>query len=254
MNNQAYLPTIIDYPQDQKNPEENLPEDDAILRKRSLAFAADLLFVGVINKGLMYTYISFLKTFFYQLSLKSQLILEAKMANIFSVSLFVVFWGYFFMSYYWAEGKTPGKHIFGLKVYSPNFKYNGEYHLSIRECFARTMGYFINCLSYGLFMVIPFLTKSKKGIPDWLSQTSIVTDEQMKYINDIYFSPQFEIVQTQVETEEIFDEGFQDKNQLSLFESDQVNELESDGTVIELPAAQYISDITEDDKDDPEAA
>jgi uncharacterized RDD family membrane protein YckC len=242
MNNQAYLPTIVNYPQDQKYPEDNLPQDDSILKKRSYAFAIDILFIVIINKGLMYTYISFLKNFFYQLTISSQLVLEENMTNVFSVSLFIVFWGYFFMSYYWAEGKTPGKQLFGLKVHSPNFKYTGEYRLSVMECFARTMGHLITCLFYGLFLVIPFITKSKKGIPDWISQTTIVTDEQMKHINDIYFSPQFEVIEAVLEKDKIF----HDKNQLSLFESDQINELESDGTIIQLPVTQ--------DQDDSEAA
>jgi hypothetical protein len=238
MNAEYYLPTIINNPREHKNPEANLPNDNKLLQKRSYAFITDLFIIGVINKCLMYTYISFLKTYFYQLTLKTQLSLEAKMYDAHFVSLVIVFWGYFIMSYYWGEGKTPGKHIFGLKVHSPNFKNTGEFHLSLRESFARTLGYFINCLTFGSLFAISFITKSCNGFPDWLSQTSIVSDDQMKYIDEVYFSPDFkndflQAVNSSNDSKEI---------QLSLF--DQKNEV-TEGSVIELPPPE--NDHKDDD-------
>ena len=251
METEAYLPIIVKHPRDQKHPEANLPPDNKILRKRSYAFVTDLFIIGLINKGLMYTYISFLKTYFYQLTMKTQLLLESKMYDVHFVSLGIVFWGYFLMSYYWGEGKTPGKHIFGLKVHSPGFKYSSELHLTLRECFARTLGYFINCLTAGSLFAISFITTNSKGLPDWLSQTSVVTDEQMDYIDKVYFSPDFESdflkpAMSIVEEKEV-------EQQLSLFEDQKLKTLESVGTVIELPAPQLTEANTSIDQNDEDS-
>lgn len=236
--NGEFLPTIVHNPRKLKNPESSLPKDPTILKKRIYSFTTDLFFIALINKGLMFTYMSFLKTYFYQIPLRTQMILENKMDHVHSLSMLIVFWGYFMMSYYWGDGKTPGKIVFGLKVYSPSFKHTGEVHLSLRESFARTMGYFLCYLPWGALFGISLFTKDHKGIPDWLSKTMVVSDEQMAYIDQEYFSTDFQ----QDFPAPTFKPRIlrQEEEQLSLF--DEYNELESDGTVIELPGPHTMED------------
>ncbi len=230
MNSDELLPIIVRNPRDQRNPEKTMPKDPNLLKKRVYSFTADLVVIALINKGLMYTYISFLKTYFYQLPLKTQFLLESKVYSIHSVSLLLVFWGYFIISYYWGEGKTPGKLLFGLKVYSPSFKNTAEYHLTLKESFSRTMGYFLCYLTFGLLFGIAFFTKNKKGIPDWLSHTSIVSDEQMTYLDHAYFSPDFK----------------NDFLPLKSSPKEKVYQLASDDSVIELPPPKRASDSSDE--------
>ena len=235
MNSDQLLPTVVHNPRSEKNPEASLPKDPTLLKKRIYSFTTDLFFVALINKGLMFTYMSFLKTYFYQITLKTQLLLETKMVQVHSLSLLIVFWGYFMMSYYWGEGKTPGKLLFGLKVYSPDFKNTGEFHLTLKESFSRTMGYFICYLPFGALFGISLFTKDQKGIPDWLSHTMVVSDEQMSYIDNVYFSTDFKNDFAKVQRSKTEIEA-----QLSLFEESK--ELQSDGAVIELPGPKKSSD------------
>ncbi|MCO4794728.1 MAG: RDD family protein [Bacteriovoracaceae bacterium] len=239
MSGNQNLPTIIPFPRVNKNPEARLPGDSDFMRKRVYATTLDLFFVGLINKALMFTYLNFMKSFYYQLPFSFQYKLENGIVNISTLSLFVVFWGYFMMSYYWGEGRTPGKMLFGLKVHSMNFKYHGQYHLTLAESFKRTAGYFFCYLSFGLLYGIAFLTPDRKGLPDWFSNTMVVTDDQMSFIDGHYFPPHSE----QILAMGAFVSGEKLPEQLSLFEESTV--LKSSSEIIELP---------EPSKDDDKAA
>ncbi len=82
--------------------------------------------------------------------------------------------GYFFCCYLLTEGHTLGKSIMNLRVHRPH-----EHHgaLTPREAMMRTWGYLMCYMSAGLLFAIPVLSRSQKGLPDWLSGT-IVSDEE----------------------------------------------------------------------------
>ncbi|TNF27276.1 MAG: RDD family protein [Deltaproteobacteria bacterium] len=230
MSTEQNLPVVVPFPRQNKNAEARLPHDGDFMKKRVYATTLDLFLVGLINKAMLFTYLNFMKSFYYQLPFSLQYRLENGLVSISTLSLFVVFWGYFMLSYYWGEGKTPGKMLLGLKVYSPSFKYHGQYHLTLFEAFARTAGYFFCYASFGLLYGIAFMTPDRKGIPDWFSGTQVVTDEQMEFIDKHYFPPHHE---------QIFEMGPWKKEeeklpiQLSLFDESRV--LEANQDIIVLP-------------------
>lgn len=155
--------------------EVNLISDSMILKKRTYAFTLDLFFIALINRVVMYTYINFLETFFYQLPISFQINVNSQIAKVNGLSMMVIFWGYFVFSYYMGEGRTPAKMLFGLKVHTAN---NLETSLSFKASVLRTAAYFICCFT-GLFLIaIPFLRRDKKGLPDWISATHVMTEDQ----------------------------------------------------------------------------
>lgn len=153
--------------------------DPIILKKRTYAFTLDLFFIAVINKAIMYTYINFLETFFYQLPISFQMNINGQLAKANGISIMIIFWGYFVLSYYMGEGKTPAKMLFGLKVHSPH---SSDNHLSFKASVLRTSAYFICCFTGVFLIAIPFLRRDKKGLPDWFSNTHVVTEDEIAVV------------------------------------------------------------------------
>jgi len=153
-----------------------------LLKKRSYAFTMDLFFITLINKGIIFTYVNFLETYLYQLPSSFQMSINQKITQVNNLSLLFIFWGYFLFSYYMGEGKTPGKLIFGIKVHSPH---RADDHLSFKEAFMRTGGYFVGCFTGMFLLAVPFLRKDAKGIPDFLSHTHVVSEDELEYIKSL---------------------------------------------------------------------
>jgi uncharacterized RDD family membrane protein YckC len=158
------------------------PSDEGLLKDRSYAFITDLFLIGIINRAIMFTYGNFVRTFFYQMPYSVQKSFNEQMVQATSLSFIVVFWGYFLLSYYLSEGRTPGKIIFHLKVQSPH---THEGHLSLKSCVLRTLGYFVALPSFFALLAIPFFRKDKKGIPDMLSNTFIMSIKEERYIDSL---------------------------------------------------------------------
>jgi uncharacterized RDD family membrane protein YckC len=161
---------------------QEVPSNEAVLKDRSYAFFTDIFLIGIINRAIMFTYANFIRTFFYQMPYSVQKSLNEKMFEINTMSFFVVFWGYFLLSYYLSEGKTPGKIIFHLKVQSPH---THEGHLSLKACAMRTLGYFVSMPSFFALLAIPYFRKDKKGIPDMLSNTFVMSVKEERFIHSL---------------------------------------------------------------------
>lgn len=48
----------------------------------------------------------------------------------------------------------------------------------LKESFNRTLGYFICYITGSFLFIIPFLRQDNKGIPDWLGQTKVISEEE----------------------------------------------------------------------------
>ncbi|MBT3236930.1 MAG: RDD family protein [Bdellovibrionales bacterium] len=141
----------------------------SLIKKRCYAFTTDLFLITIINKMIMVAYSNFLKTTFIHLSSHTQnRLIDGLLAVNFSI-LLLTFWGYFFLSYFLAEGQTPGKLIFNLRVYSKSD--SSSLHLSIREGVGRTCGYFLCYIMGMILFAIPILRRDGRGLPDWFSGT-----------------------------------------------------------------------------------
>lgn len=149
-----------------------------ILLKRCAAFATDLFLVAVLNNLILLGMQSFLRSFFYQLSPASQISLQQNILNVASASFLVVFTCYFMLSYFLGEGKTPGKHFFGLHVLSSKFITDGEYNLKFKEAMGRVLGHLI-CLVFIFPLLLPLFDNKRRGLADILSKTSIIPQDEM---------------------------------------------------------------------------
>lgn len=86
------------------------------------------------------------------------------------------YFGYFFLCLILTKGHTLGKSIMGLKVHRPHEPFS---ELTPMEALMRTSGYLVCYLSLGTLFLIPILSRSKKGLPDWLSGTIVSSEEEL---------------------------------------------------------------------------
>lgn len=170
-----------------------------LIRKRCFAFTVDLMFIIMINRAIMFTYMNFIRTFFLHIPYHAQSNLVEGLPQIHLTTLLAVFFGYFTISYYMGEGQTPGKLLFGLRIYS---KRKNSIKLNLQESILRTMGYFLCYITGFVFFLIPFLRRDQKGIPDWFSRTEVI------------------LKSSYVPTREVIIEVEEDSNQLELFGED----------------------------------
>lgn len=145
-----------------------------LFKNRIYAFTFDMFMVGLISKLVMFTYTSFLRSFFHQLRYQVQDTLASGLPAIHFSVLMTVFFSYFFVSFYTSEGKTLGKMMFGLRVYSPT---QPRMALTLNESFKRTMGYLV-CYATGLFLfALPLVRSDRRGLPDFFSKTEVVFED-----------------------------------------------------------------------------
>ncbi|MBL6988714.1 MAG: RDD family protein [Bacteriovoracaceae bacterium] len=150
---------------EQKSP---IPTEIA-MKTRVYSFVLDLLVISVIQKGIMLAFRGFLKIVFYQFALTTQKQVISGLAGVDLLSLLIVFWGYFTLSFYLAKGQTIGKMLFNLRIISKSDNVHQE--LNFKQSAMRSLGYLVCYLSANILFIIPFLRKDRKGIPDWFSKT-----------------------------------------------------------------------------------
>ena len=159
------------------------------LKKRVYAFSFDLFLVALISKMVIYTYLNFMSSFFVQMPFIIQSKINQGIPTVHALTLMTTFWAYFFFSYYLAEGRTPGKIIFSLKVQSND---HHEADLSFKESFLRTLGYFLCYMSGVVLFLLPFFNRSSKGLGDWISNSHVLDFEDYlasKEESNIIFLP-----------------------------------------------------------------
>lgn len=158
------------------------PPEKSLVKDRMYAFTMDLFLIGIINKAIMFTYLNFVKAFFFQLPIGVRANLESKLYAVNSINFLVVFFGYFLLSYYLSEGKTPGKIMFNLKVQCPHTHSD---QLSLKTAVMRTAGYFVTIPTAFTLLLIPCFRKDCKGIPDWLSDSFVMSSDEQYYIESL---------------------------------------------------------------------
>lgn len=110
---------------------------------------------------------------------KSQYMLTSQMHKVELSVISVVFFGYFFLSYYMGNGKTPGKILFRLRVVPTD---NPTNLLTITESFKRTVGYFFCYITGFVLFALPYFNKNRDGIPDLFSSSHVLTEEKYKEV------------------------------------------------------------------------
>ena len=139
-----------------------------LLRKRTYAFTVDLFMIVVINKLLGSIFINILSSFFYHLSIYDQKRVYFQLPLLYTALLLSVFMGYFIAAYTLGQGQTIGKLIFSLKVSGSK-----QGCPTFIEALSRTIGYFFCYMTGVVLFALPYFRKDSKGIPDFISQTSV---------------------------------------------------------------------------------
>ena len=147
------------------------------LKKRFYAFYIDLVAITLIQKIVVFTYQKSIRELFPTLSLEAQSKLFDNVWQVTLSTLTLTFFSYFIVSMHLGNGKTLGKSLLGLRVYSPE-----NTTPSFLESVQRTLVY-TGCYLMGSFLLlIPFARKDSKGIPDMISHTEVVTEEEFQAI------------------------------------------------------------------------
>ena len=140
---------------------------DPALKKRTFAFFLDFATITFLFKGILYAYSNFLIEIT-DISIEIQNEMLTDMYLIEFPIFTIIFCSYFALSYYMSDGKTPGKVLFNLKITT-----NDKTRLGLRHCILRSFGYYLCYLPMAMLFIIPYLRSDKRGIPDWLSGTSV---------------------------------------------------------------------------------
>lgn len=162
---------------------------EKLLKKRVLAFSVDLFAILLLNKFMTLSFMFYLERYAWPVYrvLKSSSVLVAE-AEV--ISLLLIYCSYFFISLYLSQGKTLGKTAVGLRVIDPETL--GE--ISYSQAMLRTMGYTLCYLGGLVLFCLPFLNRKNKGVPDWLSSTQVISEDQWKALCIFHRQQQIQIM------------------------------------------------------------
>lgn len=159
----------------------SLPSRKETLKRRVYAFITDLYAIVFFNKFLAFCWTSAVNTYISNLALGKYSASKTLFNGVETISLPIVIVSYFFFSYFLNEGKTFGKMLFRLKVYS-NTK-NQE--LTVMEALSRSITYILYSYFFYLPFIINFIRKDMKSVTDYVSQTTVMTDEEFAVLESL---------------------------------------------------------------------
>lgn len=145
------------------------------LKKRFYAFYIDLVAIGVIQKVLVYTYVNCINELLTSIPRFHKVSLLDHTWQLTITTLSFTFFSYFLMSLYLNHGQTLGKSLLGLRVYSSE---SADGELSFTESLLRTITYTACYLTGSFLLLIPFLKKDSKGLPDYFSHTETLSEAE----------------------------------------------------------------------------
>ena len=145
--------------------------------KRINAFVTDLLFIQIFQKMAIFSYIEFVNQSLFSVPFGIKANLIGNLEQMRTSTMFFCYFSYFLVGSYLFDGKTIGKALFGLRVINTH---EDEKGLSFRDSFLRSVGYTIAYVMVFLPFLASIFSSSGKGLPDYISQTEVMTDEQYK--------------------------------------------------------------------------
>ncbi len=85
------------------------------------------------------------------------------------------YFSYFLVSFFLGHGKTIGMTFFDLRTVGHE---DSPKDLSFMESFMRTLGYTVNYLLFFTPFLINLIRSDSKGLPDFFSQTEVMTENE----------------------------------------------------------------------------
>lgn len=142
------------------------------IQKRILAFTIDIFVILFLQKALLWAYKDLLHNMMVHMPMYEKKITQAYLPLMEFFTILTVYFFYFSISLYWGQGRTLGKAILGLKVYS----LSSEHGPNLLESFQRALGYLVCYMSANLLFILPVIRKDGKGLADWISGTFVVPE------------------------------------------------------------------------------
>ena len=158
----------------------------SILQKRMISFAVDITVIAFIKFIVTVSYASFVKTFFYQLNLESQINMVQGLSALDTFNTLLIFASYFTFSHFWGDGKTIGKLITRTTVVNSKFIHEYDHQhtdLNFRLSMLRMIGYLSSYVMLGLPFVFAFFRKDGRSWPDFISRSQTLDDDDIQKLH-----------------------------------------------------------------------
>jgi len=145
------------------------------LQKRFYAFYIDLVAITFLQRFMVYSFEKGIKNLFPTMGHQIKSMLLENTWQLTLSTLCLTYFSYFALSLFLGEGRTFGKSLLGLRVYSIE-----NTTPDLLESLQRTLVY-TGCYLLGSFLLlIPFLRKDAIGLPDMISHTKVLTDAEFE--------------------------------------------------------------------------
>jgi uncharacterized RDD family membrane protein YckC len=145
----------------------------SLIKKRIYAFLIDMAVIYFLKFFSLVIYLKTIATFLGALPDQNKENLFTNLYLLDNYLFIVLFIGYFISCFFITNGKTLGKIIFNLEIKNPK-----EDETFFDQYLLRTFAYLFCYLNGVFLLLIPLFTKDGKGIPDWVSGTEVVTDNE----------------------------------------------------------------------------
>ncbi len=162
-------------------------------KKRFYAFNVDLYAIIIFHKIGLYSYINFINNSFENAPINIKRALLGNIDQMYISTFLFTYFSYFLVSFYLGHGKTIGMTFFDLKTVGHE---GSPRELSFMESFMRTLGHTVNYLLIFTPFLINLFRKDNKGLPDFFSQTEILTEKEF-----LHFEHNYKTEHTQKEAE-----------------------------------------------------
>lgn len=162
-----------------------------ILQKRMISFAVDITVIAFIKFIVTVSYASFVKTFFYQLNLESQINMIQGLSALDTFNTLLIFSSYFTFSHFWGDGKTVGKMITRTTVVNNKFIHEfseNSTNLNFRLSMLRMIGYLSSYVLLGLPFIFAFFRKDGRSWPDFISRSQTLDDDDIQKLHMLKLS------------------------------------------------------------------
>ncbi len=152
----------------------------SLLKRRSLAFVIDLVFISFVNTIIHQGYGLFMQEILYPISHRGKAELISGSPLLFFGVFVFLFTSYFFYSGVVWNGKSIGKQLLKISIVSDAFFKNksiNDYSPSVESFTVRALGYTLCYLSCGMFFLFNFSSEDNRGLVEMMSGSRSVSDE-----------------------------------------------------------------------------
>ena len=153
------------------------------LWRRAFAFISDFFVIAMLKNMVSISYALFVAEFLGPLTNAQKSALASPGAAVEASVFAVVFLSYFFFCLYALDGKTLGAQLMKLSVVDEDYAFDHDkkrHEPNSLQALKRSLSYMLCYLSFGTFFFFSLLNEDRRGVPDFLSSTRVVSDEWLQ--------------------------------------------------------------------------